>query len=153
AAGRAVSWLSRIQHSCVACSLSSSWRRARHRTRAIPRAHESPCATSRTPCSRAGTRRLSAADPSERVWTDDFPAVALAECPALVGIHRARTIQELLDVAAGASGGVEKQDSAGFAAGVPPGVRDVVREERAGTGATDGDLVADLEGDLAGEHP
>ncbi len=32
-------------------------------------------------------------------------------------------------------------------------MRDVAREERAGAGPADGDLVADLEGDLAGEHP
>src|SRR5215475_7994495 len=32
-------------------------------------------------------------------------------------------------------------------------MRDVAREERAGARAADGDLVADLERDLAGEHP
>jgi hypothetical protein len=32
-------------------------------------------------------------------------------------------------------------------------MRDVAREERAGAGPADGNLVADLEGDLAGEHP
>src|SRR6266566_1782150 len=137
-----------------------------HRTRAIPRARESPCGTSRNPCSRARTRRSSApdrssmsrawlpwwsppavrcgaskADPSKRVWTDDFPAVALAEFVAFIV------------VTAGGGRGVEKQDSAGFAAGVLPSVPNVAREECAGAGAADGNLVADLKGDLAGEHP
>src|SRR5213592_5155755 len=149
-----------------------------HRTRAIPRARESPCGTSRNPCSRARTRRSSApdrssmsrawlpwwsppavrcgaskADPSKRVWTDDFPAVALAEFVAFIVIDRAGAIQEFLDVTAGGGRGVEKQDSAGFAAGVLPSVPNVAREECAGAGAADGNLVADLKGDLAGEHP
>src|SRR5207249_6081580 len=90
--------------------------------------------------------------PSERVWTDDFPVVALAELVALVVVNRA-VAQELLDVAASCGRGVHEQDAAGFAAGALPGMRDVAREERAGAGPADGDLVADLEGDLAGEHP
>ena len=44
--------------------------------------------------------------------------------------------QELLDVAAGAGRGVEKQDVADFAAGVLPSMRDVAREERARRGDT-----------------
>ena len=32
-------------------------------------------------------------------------------------------------------------------------MRDVAREKRAGAGPADGNLVADLKGDLAGEHP
>src|SRR2546429_4122252 len=90
--------------------------------------------------------------PSERVWTDDFPVVAVAELVAFVVVDRA-VVQELLDVAAGCGRGVHEQDSAGFAAGALPGMRDVAREERAGAGPADGDLVADLEGDFAGEHP
>src|SRR5262249_59913191 len=85
--------------------------------------------------------------------TDDFPAIALAELLAFIVIHRSGTIQELLDVAAGGGRGVEKHDSAGFAAGVLPGVRDVAREERARAGPPDADLVSDLKGNLAGEHP
>src|SRR5262247_3720525 len=95
----------------------------------------------------------SRAVPSERVGADDFPAVALAELPALVVVHRAATLQERLDVATGGGRGVEKQDAGGLAAGVLPGMRDVAREERAGAGPADADIVADLEGDLAGEHP
>ena len=90
--------------------------------------------------------------PSERVWTDDFPAVAIAELIAFVVVDRS-VVRELLDVAAGCGRGVHEQDAAGFAAGALPSMRDVAREERAGAGATDGDLVTDLEGDLAGEHP
>src|SRR5258708_6251621 len=52
----------------------------------------------------------------QRVWTDDFPAVALEEFVAFVVVCRA-ALRERLDIAA------------------------------------DGDLVADLEGELAGEHP
>src|SRR6266571_2738929 len=89
----------------------------------------------------------------ERVWTDDFPAVALAEFVAFVVVDRSGAFQELLDVAAGGGRGVQKQDAAGFAAGVLPSMRDVAREERAGAGPADGNIVADLKGDLAGEHP
>src|SRR5881397_3921423 len=146
-----------------------------HRTRAIPRARESPCGTSRNPCSRARTRRSSApdrssmsrawlpwwsppavrrgaskADPSKRVWTDDFPAVALAEFVAFIVVDRAGAVQELLDVAARGGRGVEKQHAAGFAAGVLPSMRDVTREERAGSGPADGNIVADPKADLAG---
>src|SRR5262245_520747 len=96
---------------------------------------------------------ISSGSSSQRVWADDFPAVALAECPALIIVHRAGTIQELLDVAAGGGRSVQEQDSAGFAAGVLPGVRDVAREERTGAGTADAHLVADLKGDLAGENP
>src|SRR5260370_10904448 len=91
--------------------------------------------------------------PSKRVWADDFPAVTLAELLALRVIHRTGTIQEFLDVAAGGGRRVEKHDSAGLAAGVLPRVRNVAREERAGAGAADGNLIADPKGDLAGEDP
>src|SRR5262249_17860977 len=57
------------------------------------------------------------------------------------------------DVAAGARGRIEKQDSAGFAAAVLPRVRDVARQERAGSRAADRHLITDLEGDLTLEHP
>src|SRR5258708_24165319 len=91
--------------------------------------------------------------PSKWVWADDFPAVTLAELLALRVIHRTGTIQEFLDVAAGGGRRVEKHDSAGLAAGVLPRVRNVAREERAGAGAADGNLIADPKGDLAGEDP
>src|SRR5207245_10007194 len=96
--------------------------------------------------------RTAPRTPSERVWTDDFPEVAIAELVAFVVVDRA-VVQELLDVAAGCGRGVHEQDAAGFAAGALPGMRDVAREERAGAGPADGDLVADLEGDLADEYP
>src|SRR5688500_15769561 len=91
--------------------------------------------------------------PSQRVWADDLPVVALAELLALIGSHRAGTIQELLDVAAGGGRSVEEHDSAGLLAGVLPRVRNVAREKRAGAGAADPYLVADLKGDLASEDP
>src|SRR5713226_10540098 len=90
--------------------------------------------------------------PSKRVWTDDFPAVALAEFVAFIVVDRAGPVQELLDVAAGGGRGVEKQDAAGFAAGALPSMRDVAREERTGAGHADGNIVADLKGDIAGEN-
>src|SRR5262245_60250789 len=61
---------------------------------------------SRSPCSRARTRRSSAPDrwsmwpaspsffPYQWVGADDFPAVALVECLASIVVHRAGTIQE-----------------------------------------------------------
>src|SRR5438128_881398 len=97
-------------------------------------------------------RSVSFRNLSQRVWTDDFPVVAVAELVAFVVVGWA-VVQELLDVAAGCGRGVHEQDAAGFAAGALPGMRDVAREERAGAGPADGDLVADLEGDLADEHP
>src|SRR5713226_5995989 len=101
-----------------------------------------------------GSRTLRAKPtPSKRVWTDDFPAVALAEFVAFIVVDRAGAVQERLDVAAGGGRGVEKQDAAGFAAGVLPSMRDVAREERAGAGPADSNLVTDPKGDLAGEHP
>src|SRR5207245_10766816 len=96
--------------------------------------------------------RTAPRTPSERVWTDDFPEVAIAELVAFVVVDRA-VVQELLDVAAGGGRRVHEQHTAGFAAGALPGMRNVAREERAGAGPADGDLVADLESDLAGEHP
>src|SRR5262245_25330372 len=90
---------------------------------------------------------------SQWVWTDDFPAIALAERLAFRVVHRPGPMQELLDIAARASRGVEEHDAAGLAAAVLPSVRDVARKEGAGAETTDADLVADLEGDLAGEHP
>ena len=56
-------------------------------------------------------------------------------------------------VAAGIGRRVQKQDAASFAAGVLPCMRDVAREERAGAGPADSNIVADLKGDLAGKHP
>src|SRR5271167_1108498 len=90
--------------------------------------------------------------PSKRVWADDFPAVALEEFVVFLGVDRA-ALRKILKQAAGSGRGVEKQRPGGFAAGVLPGMRDVARHERAGAGPADGDLVADLKGDLAGEHP
>ena len=82
----------------------------------------------------------------------DFPAVALEEFVAFVRVGRSM-LRERLDITAGAGRGVEKQHAAGFVAGVLPGMRDVARHERAGAGPADGDLVTDLECELAGEHP
>src|SRR5712671_208171 len=79
--------------------------------------------------------------------------LTLAELLALRVIHRTGTIQEFLDVAAGGGRRVVKRDSAGLAAGVLPRVRNVAREERAGAGSADGNLIADPKGDLAGEDP
>src|SRR5262245_48574439 len=80
--------------------------------------------------------------------------VALPELVTFVVVHRVGGAPgELLDVAAGGGRSVEEQNAAGLAAGALPGMRHVAREERAGAGAADGDLVADLERDLAGEHP
>src|SRR2546428_12076804 len=97
-------------------------------------------------------RSLRFMGPSPRVWTDHFPVVAVAGLVAFVVVGWA-VVQGLPDVAAGCGRGVHEQDAAGFAAGALPGMRDVAREERAGAGPADGDLVADLEGDLAGQHP
>src|SRR4029450_13018576 len=75
--------------------------------------------------------------PSERVRPDDLPAVALAELLALGLAHRPG----------------RPQRAPGASARPLPGVRDIAREKRAGAGPADAHLVADLERDLAGEHP
>src|SRR5260370_7368089 len=90
--------------------------------------------------------------PSKRVWADDFAAVALEEFVVFVGVAGA-ALRKSVKQAAGSGRGVEKQRAGGFAVGVLPGMRDVARHERGGAGPADGDLVADLKGDLAGEHP
>src|SRR5260370_31202466 len=89
---------------------------------------------------------------SKRVWARVFAAVPLEEFVVFAGVPRA-ALRKILSQAAGSGRGVEKQRAGGFAAGVLPGMRDVARHERAGAGPADGDLVADLKGDLAGEHP
>ena len=106
----------------------------------------------RPPRLRSAPLYVSRPAPSKRVWADDFPAVALEEFVVFVGAARA-ALRKILKQAAGSGRGVEKQRPGGFAAGVLPGMRDVARHERAGAGPADGDLVADLKGDLAGEHP
>src|SRR5262249_41072477 len=89
-----------------------------------------------------------------RVWADHFPAEALVEPAALFVAQRAGgLLQQRLDEAAGGGRRVEKQHTAGFAAGILPGVRHVARKEGAAAGSRDRDLLADLEGDLAGQHP
>jgi hypothetical protein len=93
------------------------------------------------------------APPSKRVWADDVPAVALAEFVGFVAVDWAGgALQELLDVAAAGGRGVEKQDAAGFAAGVSMHAGRCAGRTRTCRPA-DGNLVADLKGDLAGEHP
>src|SRR6478752_9680533 len=62
-------------------------------------------------------------------------------------------LRELLNEATGRGRGIEKQDTAGFAAGVLPGMRDVTRHERAGAGAACRDCLADHESEFAREHP
>src|SRR5881628_2835392 len=109
-----------------------------------------PCRRAQPSSTAGGT---TPAPPSKWVWPDDFPAVALAEFVAFVVVDRSGAFQEVLDVAAGGGRGVHEQDAAGFAASALPSMRDVAREERAGAGPADGNLVADLKGDLAGEHP
>src|SRR5262245_29727848 len=94
---------------------------------------------------------------SQRIWADDFPAVALAKLLAFVGGHRRRgadaAMHELLHVTTGGRRRVEEQHTAGFGARVLPGMRNVARKERAGARPADAHVVADLEGNLALEHP
>src|SRR6516162_11740201 len=90
--------------------------------------------------------------PSERVCSDDLPAVALKEFFVFVGVGQP-AFRERLDEAASGGRGAEKQDATGFAAGVLPGVRYVARHECGAAGPAGGDFVADLEAELAGEHP
>src|SRR5262245_19528995 len=96
--------------------------------------------------SRAHLRRARAL---KRIGADDFPVVVLAQLLAFIWW----VLHEFLDVAAGPGRRVEKQHAAGVTSRVLPGMRDVAREERAGSGPTNAHIVPDSEGDLAGEHP
>src|SRR5581483_11281490 len=80
------------------------------------------------------------------------PAVAVAEkLPFGVGLRP--MLEQFLDVAAGSRRRVKKDDAAGAAADVFPGVRDAPRHERAGAGAARCHRIADLERELAGDNP
>src|SRR5262249_3594515 len=90
--------------------------------------------------------------PSKRVWAYDFPPVALIEFGAFVVVDRA-ALRERLNEAACIGRGVEKQHAAGVATGILPGMWDIARHECAGARPADGNVVADLESEFAGEHP
>ena len=101
---------------------------------------------------RNARRRYAKPPVSKRVWPDDLPTVALEKFLVFVVIGRA-TLRECLDEAARSRRGIEKQDAAGFAATVLPGMRDVARHECAGARPANSYFVADFEGELPGEHP
>jgi hypothetical protein len=89
---------------------------------------------------------------SKRIWSDNFPAVALKKICSFVVIHRVPPRKFFNETSSGCRG-VKKQHAAGFVACILPGMGDVTRHERTGSRATDGYLVADLEGEFAGKNP
>src|SRR5216683_2949164 len=91
---------------------------------------------------------------SERRRSEELPAVALAQLGCLALGHRreAAACPLLLFYQPACPGrSIEKQHAPGFRAGALPGMRHAACHEGAGAGAADRDLIADLEGDLAGE--
>jgi hypothetical protein len=62
-------------------------------------------------------------------------------------------LRKLLDEVSGGGRSVKKQHTAGFLAGVLPSMRDVTRHECTGPRAAGRHLVADLEGEFAGNDP
>src|SRR5690242_1595424 len=78
--------------------------------------------------------------------------MAREELAAFFVIHRA-TFREFLDEPSCGSRGIEKQRPGRLAAGILPRMWDITRYERACSGAADGYLIADLEGELARKDP
>src|SRR2546423_15378676 len=66
---------------------------------------------------------------------------------------RRRALDPLLDEPAGAAGRQEAHGAARHATAVLPGMRHVARDERTGARPTGRHLVADLESELALQHP
>ena len=89
---------------------------------------------------------------SKWVRTDNLPPMALQACLTLRFVGWP-SLREFFDETASGRRGVEKQDAAGFGAGVLPGMRDFTRHECTCTGTTDGDLVSNHEGEFAGQYP
>jgi hypothetical protein len=100
----------------------------------------------------AHPRETPAQSSSKRIWSDNLPAVALKKSCSFGVIHRV-PLRKFFNETSSSCGGVEKQHAAGFVACILPGMRDVTRHERTGSRATDGYLVADLEGEFAGKNP
>jgi hypothetical protein len=80
--------------------------------------------------------------------------VATADLVGLGAVDRALWApQPLLEEPTRLGRGVKEEDAAGLYARVLPRMRHAARYEGAGPRPTDRDLVADLEGDLAAQHP
>src|SRR5579875_3175607 len=71
----------------------------------------------------------------------------------MLGLAARAPLGQRLDQPTGGRRRIEKQDAAGFAAGILPGMGDRARHERAGSGTAGGDLVADHERELAFQDP
>src|SRR5437764_3930083 len=91
---------------------------------------------------------------SERRRAEELPAVTLQRIGEFAFGHRRKAALGpvlLLEQAARLGRGVQKQHPPGLGAGALPGMRHAARHEGVGAGTADRDLVADQEGDLAGE--
>src|SRR6185437_12648114 len=96
---------------------------------------------------------LEACGPSERIGTDHFPAVALERLRPLGVAEGLAALEPLLDESSGAPRRVEEHGAARAGTVALPGMRHVARQEGTGPGSTGEQLVADLEGEVALQHP
>src|SRR5437899_117303 len=91
---------------------------------------------------------------SKRRRADYLPAVPAAHLVGLGVVDRAlRALQSFLEEPTCLGRGVEEENTAGLGARVLPSMRHASRHEGTGAGSADRDLVADLESDLAAQHP
>src|SRR5262249_30707441 len=81
------------------------------------------------------------------------PAIALERAGALGVAERLFALESLLDVTPGAARCVEEHGAAGAGAIALPGMRHVAGQEGAGPGPARENLVTDLEGEFALQHP
>src|SRR5689334_7116116 len=86
----------------------------------------------------------------QRAGAEHFPAELLQP---LLELTLARTLDHFLDELAGPGRRVEEHDAARHGAAVLPGMRHVAGHEGAGAPPAGDHLVADLERELAFEHP
>ena len=88
---------------------------------------------------------------SEWWRADNHPAVSFSDSDKLVVRRRNGVPRQLLEQAPGPARRVKEQHASALGAGALPGMRDATGHEGAGSRPADGELIADLERDLAAQ--